>query len=486
LRVGAGIGATYYSSNQNSLTLTLTLRWFTRGEFTDRALPPEGENNGQRGEPAISPKSSIFSFTNSFDLATKEIYANPRTMITIDGGPHTFWWPTQEPDGRLNPNLIPTPQIIREIQPNAKFIITLSDPVHRLYSDYYFLNDDRTVAHHGPIPPNSKSNPKPNPKSGPKSDVKSSKIFDERVKLQINDMHLCIEESLMQVQDALVLEKFNPTPKEWTAEDIEGGKEEGGPLWVRAAQMCAHDRYSFGQAGWGRLSIGLYSLYLVKWLENFSPDQFIVVRLEDYESNPRSYMERIFNFLEVKELDEDEWEEVLNKKKSNEYHGEREPIWEETEVVLRDFYMPYNRILADLVDNQDFLWENKKSLRESQIEKIEEGRRRGEGEEVRGVEGLNAEGGRERERESMQSRKDTAIRDRQRKGGERGGERGRGREGGREGERGGEIGGRREGGRPGRESEGGIEDHRLDQHGMRRHFTADTNTNNNPNIDRYF
>ena len=60
---------------------------------------------------------------------------------------------------------------------------------------------------------------------------------------------------------------------------------------------CAHDRYSFGVGGHGRLNIGLYILFIEKWIEHFTPDQFLVVRLEDYALNPRAYMSTIFNFL---------------------------------------------------------------------------------------------------------------------------------------------------------------------------------------------
>ena len=53
------------------------------------------------------------------------------------------------------------------------------------------------------------------------------------------------------------------------------------------------------QAGWGRLSIGLYAVYLEKWLEHFAPDQFLITRLEDYENDPKAYMQRLFVFLGV-------------------------------------------------------------------------------------------------------------------------------------------------------------------------------------------
>lgn len=157
------------------------VRWFTRGEFTTTALQPEGEENnrgrdgrfhGHKEEYQLSPHSSIFSYTNSFDAATRDIYHNPEHIITIDGGPHTLWWPTQQPDSSDSIISIPTPQMIREIQPMAKFIITLSDPVKRLYSDYYFLNDDRSVA-----------------RSGNRVSEKSSKMLHLRIKAQVNNLY---------------------------------------------------------------------------------------------------------------------------------------------------------------------------------------------------------------------------------------------------------------------------------------------------------
>lgn len=113
------------------------IRWFTRGEFTTERMPKA---------QMLSEDTSLYSFTSAFDEAAVEIrYRYEHQMhpqaITVDGGPHTLWWPTQSPDGTLLPEEIPAPQIIREMQPNAKFLITLSDPVNRMYSDYYFLDD---------------------------------------------------------------------------------------------------------------------------------------------------------------------------------------------------------------------------------------------------------------------------------------------------------------------------------------------------------
>jgi hypothetical protein len=60
------------------------VRWFTRGEFTTSALVPEGyapEFDISRApgpkERRLSDKSSIYTFANAFDDATKDIYNHP-------------------------------------------------------------------------------------------------------------------------------------------------------------------------------------------------------------------------------------------------------------------------------------------------------------------------------------------------------------------------------------------------------------------------
>jgi hypothetical protein len=121
-----------------------------------------------------------------------------------------------------------------------------------------------------------------------------------------------------------------------------------------AQNSCAHDRYRFGVGGWGRLSIGLYSLYLEKWLEHFRPDQFFVVRLEDYGSDPQGYMKGIFDFLGLEEPKN--WKKITMDMHFNEAKGYREPLLEETETALREFYRPYNELLADFMGNDRFLW----------------------------------------------------------------------------------------------------------------------------------
>lgn len=326
------------------------VRWFTRGEFTTSNLPREGglfphpyqdtaleshdiklmdmdTDRGMHQEYLLGPGSSIYSFTRHFGELASDLKREERSdLISIDGGPHTIWWPTQSPDGTLMPEDVPSPQLIREIQPNAKFLITVADPVNRMYSDYYFLNDD--------LKPLRKGTP----------NTKSPDEFHERVSEAINNFKKCVEETSLSYFNA------------------QSDSDKG--LWFRASQICAHDRHKFSKGGHGRLGIGLYVLFIEKWLEHFNITQFKVVRLENYDLSPMNYMKDIFNFLELNDLRHEQWKKIVGMRHANSHRIERQPMHPETERNLRRFYEPYNKLLADLLQNDEFLWKKEDENRD--------------------------------------------------------------------------------------------------------------------------
>lgn len=292
----------------------------------------------------LDEQTSIYEFTSSFSDSLRGIQKHAATAITIDGGPHTFWWPTQGADGSLRPQDVPPPQILREVQPHAKFIITLADPVRRMYSDYYFLDDDRKVA-----------------RGGGKSDHKSPLIFHQRAEQQVNDFRTCVDKRLV----ATAADNNSSTAGGLLAIPNEDSSEVRLGPWFRAAQECAHDRHQFGLAGYGRLSIGLYVLYLEKWLEHFDPSQFLVVRLEDYSANPKGYMTKVFAFLGLdipNEQDTAVWDKILGHDPFNQHKVDREPMLSLTDKMLRDFHRPYNVLLSKMLKNRNFLWDDYESI----------------------------------------------------------------------------------------------------------------------------
>jgi hypothetical protein len=99
---------------------------------------------------------------------------------------------------------IPPPQMLREIQPNAKFIITLADPVKRMYSDYYFLEDNLR-----PVRPNSET-------------TKSAEEFHVRSVVQVQEFNKCVADQM-----ELLKEEYADLPR----------VSEEKWRWIRGSQM---------------------------------------------------------------------------------------------------------------------------------------------------------------------------------------------------------------------------------------------------------
>lgn len=206
------------------------IRWFTRGEFITHPMWHEGlhdENIEQVGEPMIGPDTSIVTFTRAFrafEHSLRDVTKANEHKITLDGGPHTFWWPTQGPDGAFQDWDVPPQQLLREIQPDAKFILTLADPVRRMYSDYYFLEDNLRVVRPG----------------GATS--KSAQQFHDRAVEQVETFRLCVKNYVESLQADVASHQYVIPNSE---SDILAAVKDSLPLeyhnilplWFRASQM---------------------------------------------------------------------------------------------------------------------------------------------------------------------------------------------------------------------------------------------------------
>jgi hypothetical protein len=219
------------------------IRWFTRGEFTLQAMRHEGDpiSGGTemvvRGkEGLLGSESSLLSFTQSFDSMQKLVQSDllrsqsmgeddntttlsrqARESITVDGGPHTLWWPTQAPDGSFMPDDIPPAQLLRELQPNARFVLTLNDPVQRLYSDFHFLGDNLKPVNSNPA----------------NSYDKSAKALHDRVVSQVSRFQQCVDQYMHLL---LTMNSTREVPR-LTLNLSNAFYEQHSSLWFRASQM---------------------------------------------------------------------------------------------------------------------------------------------------------------------------------------------------------------------------------------------------------
>ncbi|XP_063955345.1 carbohydrate sulfotransferase 15-like [Lytechinus pictus] len=100
---------------------------------------------------------------------------------------------------------------------------------------------------------------------------------------------------------------------------------------------------------------GLYSVFARDWIEAFSRDGVLVIRLEDLETSPRFTYRKIIKFLDLEQLSEKKENETIYAPKKNVNRmGKR--ILPETKKLLDDFYAPYNKDMALLMEDDKFLY----------------------------------------------------------------------------------------------------------------------------------
>jgi len=95
------------------------------------------------------------------------------------------------------------------------------------------------------------------------------------------------------------------------------------------------------------LERGIYLDQLKNWFEYFPQKQFLILKSEDFFSNPQSCMDEFFKFLGISEF------EVKNFGKFQ--SGEYKKMSEYTRQKLDEFFKPYNQRLYKFLGT-DFGW----------------------------------------------------------------------------------------------------------------------------------
>ncbi|XP_072311835.1 carbohydrate sulfotransferase 15 [Eucyclogobius newberryi] len=186
---------------------------------------------------------------------------------------------------------------VHALQPRARFIVMLRDPVERLYSDYLYFGISNKSA---------------------------------------EDFHDKVSESLLLFQSCLT---------------------------ESSVQSCVYNS-TVNQAMPVRLHVGLYIVFLLDWLSVFSPEQILVLRLEDHASNTKYTMNRVFHFLSLGPLSKRLESDITRNPASNTRRpSDRSlgPMLPATRALLSHFYRPFNAKLASVLRNDSFLWDSSAS-----------------------------------------------------------------------------------------------------------------------------
>ncbi|XP_071478653.1 carbohydrate sulfotransferase 15-like [Diadema antillarum] len=182
-------------------------------------------------------------------------------------------------------------EVIRAVQPNARLLLILRDPVSRLYSEYLYFEKKST----------------------------DPQAFHKIVLNQIQSFQTCTSN-----------------------------------MSVRA---CVYD----GVIGrvYVRLLLGIYVIFIRDWFRVFPRDQLMIVRLEDWHVNCTDALYSIYDFLRLDRLTEQNMANICATPQTKENKEKLEAAGHmliETEEILTDFYLKWNRELSELLNDNQYLW----------------------------------------------------------------------------------------------------------------------------------
>ena len=102
--------------------------------------------------------------------------------------------------------------------------------------------------------------------------------------------------------------------------------------------------------------MSIYYIYIVKFLHFFPREQFLFLRTEDISKEPVRFMNQITDFLGVEPYSPFKARDLLEQK-VNRQKAAIEGMWEDTRLLLQNFFAPFNRKLASLLKDDRFLWD---------------------------------------------------------------------------------------------------------------------------------
>ena len=97
--------------------------------------------------------------------------------------------------------------------------------------------------------------------------------------------------------------------------------------------------------------------FVEEYLAQFDRSQLLVTTLEQYKTDPKATLTKVFAHLGVREASQQEWANILGSKKVTNQQGEHYKTLKmlpSTKALLQEFYGTCNSNLAQLVNDDRF------------------------------------------------------------------------------------------------------------------------------------
>ena len=250
-----------------------------------------------------SRELEILLYLFHFSDAAHKIRRNPR-MFTIDASASTVFAASQ-PLQNVEEDMCFVPLLIRKTLPNSKFIIIMRNPIDRLWSDFWYF-----------CPPSKWS-------SYNIQENAAAEIFHNQTLKALKDFNDCVSSNYTFFYCITV------------SGSISGEEAACNSL---------------------RLGLSIYYPHILRWSSVFPKKQLLLIRIEDLISDSAKTMNLVWTFLEVPLHNRRIIKERVN---SNLWITKGKYNFQmllTTKIILKQFFSAHNRMLARLLDDERYLW----------------------------------------------------------------------------------------------------------------------------------
>ena len=251
---------------------------------------------------AIKSDHNNTNATHMYPAVTGEM-----TTITLNSMAH--WRADPRNAGLREPKFL-TPHDLQPVLPNVKFIVLMRNPVTRLYSHYNMWAPYRKF------------------KLGPSD-------FHKRVVASLAWWRNCT--AILPARNCLY----------------------GLPPQVQPVEFELSSWWQSEYNHSGEFRTGMYAMFLKDWLDVFPRQHFLFIRTEDYgAAKLETLNNHVYPFLGIPPASGQDL--VRIEKMKAVFKQKYEPMLNETRDLLQEFYQPYNRMLAELLQDDKWLWKSDK------------------------------------------------------------------------------------------------------------------------------
>ena len=234
-------------------------------------------------------------------------------MIFGDGTPSTMFTTSHWDHDMHETNQVETPLItakyLNHMQPDAKLLMILRNPVDVTYSYYKYFAVTRSD----------------------RGD--ESEKFHQCVLIAIETILKCQEsESIFHCTVVL--------------------------MRTRLKVLGSRDRIC--QLVLGCLQLGRYYEFINEWFKYFPREQFFTMQFEEYIKYPKHYIMRVWDWMGMRDLQERMTSSVGRLSAMNKNSRDLGPMLPETEKILSIYFRDQNEMLATLLNDEHFKWKKQR------------------------------------------------------------------------------------------------------------------------------